>query len=136
MERRKTLFAAVLLAAASSAPAFAGDASVDTQQTASTSQANTQKVISAIGASEESSSAIRKAIEVKSVDVVDVSSLTGTGSKLETEIMRNQPKIEEVQGALQSNATLNSALEAKDVDVTKVVAANMDADGKLTVYVK
>jgi hypothetical protein len=136
MERRKTLFAAVLLAAASSTPAFAGDANVDTQQTASTSQANTQRVISAIGASEESSSAIRKAIEVKSVDVIDVSSLTGTGSRLETEIMRNQPKIEEVQGALQSNATLNSALEAKDVDVTKVVAANMDADGKLTVYVK
>jgi hypothetical protein len=136
MERRKTFIAAALLAAAFSAPAFAGDANVDKQQTASTGKADAQTVMSAIGASEESSSAIRKAIEVKSVHVVDVSSLTGTGSSLEMEIMRNQPKIEEVQAALQSNATLNSALEAKDVDVTKVVAANMDADGTLTVYVK
>ena len=136
MERRKTLFAAALLAVATAVPAFAGDASVDTQRTASTSKADAQTVMSAIGASEESSSAIRKAIEVKSVNVIDVSSLTGTGSQLEMTIMRNQPKVEEVQGALQSNATLNSALEAKKVDVTKVVAANMGADGKLTVYVK
>ncbi|MDW6024634.1 hypothetical protein SAZ10_23035 [Mesorhizobium sp. BAC0120] len=136
MECRKTLIAAALMAGAFSIPAFAGGAKVDTQQTGSTGKADTQTVMSAIDASEESSSAIRKAIEVKSVHVVDVSSLTGTGSSLETTIMRNKPKVEEVQAALQSNATLNSALEAKHVDVTKVVAADMDADGRLTVYVK
>src|SRR5262249_7657155 len=89
MKRRKTLFAAALLAAACIAPAFAGDASVDTQQTASTGKADAQTVLSAMGASEASSSAIRKAIEVKSVHVIDVSSLTGTGSSLEGTIMRN-----------------------------------------------
>jgi hypothetical protein len=119
---RKALFAAVLAAGpVAETPALAADP---------------QSVFSAIGSSEEASSAIRKATQVRDVDVIPVTSLAKTGGRLETTILRNRPKIEELQAALQSNAALNAALEARKVDVTRVVAADMDGSGRLTVYVK
>ena len=125
IKHRNALFAAALLAIpmTASAPAFAGDV-------------DPQSVFSAIASSEESSSAIRKATKVGAVEVVEVSALAHDGSRLETTILKNQSRIEEVQAALQSNATLNSALEAKEIDPTQVVAANLDSGGTLTVYVK
>lgn len=121
---KSRFFAAVLLAGSALAmPAMAGDT-------------DAQSVFSAIDSSEASSSAIRKAIEVKTVEVVEVSALAQDGSRLESTILKNQAKIEEVQAALQSNATLNAALEAKEVDPMQVVAANMEPDGTLTVFVK
>ena len=144
MNSRNIFFAAALLAAALSAPAVAGDARpadtsgrIDAQATASTSDGtNVQAVISAIGSSEASSSDIRKATQIKDVKVVDVSGLARADDQLGQAISKNRADIEVLQASLQSNATLNSALEAKRVDVTQVVAADMDAERRLTVYVK
>ena len=90
-------------------------------------------MISAIGSSEASSSHIRKATQIKDVKVVDVSGLARADDQLGQAISKNRADIEVLQASLQSNATLNSALEAKRVDVTQVVAADMDAERRLTV---
>jgi hypothetical protein len=144
MNSRNIFFAALLLATAAAAPVVAGDATpadtsrkIDAQATgSSTDGTNIQAVIGAIGSIEASSSDIRKATQIKNVKVVDVSGLARADDQLGQAISTNRTDIEMLQASLQSNATLNSALEAKRVDVTQVVAAEMNAERTLTVYVK
>jgi hypothetical protein len=164
MQHRNTFLAATLLAASAlSAPAFASgtgidarigapanpdagavimaqDASgsrIDTEATASTGgKVDVRSVMSAIGSNGQSSATIRRATKVKAVDVIDVSDIAGDNGNLGGTISQYRANIEQLQASLQSNAALNSALEAKRVDLTQVIAANMDIDGTLTVYVK
>jgi hypothetical protein len=48
----------------------------------------------------------------------------------------NQASIDELQSSLEANASVKAALDAKGVDASDVVAANVAADGSLTVYVE
>jgi hypothetical protein len=110
---------------------------IDTEATASTGgKVDVRSVMSAIGSNGQSSATIRRATKVKAVDVIDVSDVAGDNGNLGGTISQYRANIEQLQASLQSNAALNSALEAKRVDLKQVIAANMDIDGTLTVYVK
>lgn len=48
----------------------------------------------------------------------------------------HEASIDKLQSSIEGNAKVKAALEQKGVDPTSVVAANVEADGALTVYVE
>lgn len=112
-----------------------GGAGVSGETTASTG-VDFNTALSAIG-DEKSAAALRTMTDVGAVTVVDVSeSANADATALESAVEANAAKIEEVRASLQSNAAVNAALEAEEVDVSHVIAANVAADGSLTVFVE
>ena len=83
------------------------------------------------------SGAISSMSNVSTVNVVKIGDLadadTDALAKAKTD---NQASIDELQSSLEANASVKAALDAKGVDASDVVAANVAADGSLTVYVE
>ena len=109
-----------------------GSAGVDSGTTASTS-IDFNTALSSIG-DESSAAALRTMTDVSSVTVVDVSETANADTAaLDSAIEANATQIDEVRASLHSNAAVNAALEAQQVDASQVIAANVAADGSLTV---
>jgi len=75
--------------------------------------------------------------DVGSVNVVRISDLGNTDAdalaKAKTD---NQASIDQLKTSIEGNAKVKAALEQQGVDPSSVVAANVAADGSLTVYVE
>lgn len=112
------------------------DAELDTDTTASVG-ASFDGALSAIGNNSASASSISAMTEVSSVNVIRISELQGADMDalmgVETE---NTASIDELQGSIEGNTAVMAALEAQAVDPESIVAADVAADGSLTVYVK
>ena len=99
---------------------------------------NFGQVISSIQASKTGSTQIQGLTTVKSVNVVKVDDLAqGENMKaLDEAVTKNQSDITSLRTAMTSNTAVNTALTTNNVDVNKVVAAKIEGDGMLTVYVR
>lgn len=115
------------------------DDSIDSGTTASTnSDANFGSVISAIRSGKSNAAAIEGMSEVSSVTVVNVDDLAqGNNTQaLENAVSDNEGEIADLQAAIEANADVMAELEGQSLDHSDVVAANVGADGALTVYVR
>lgn len=83
------------------------------------------------------SGSIKSMSSVGSVNVIKISSLDNADmdalAKAKTD---NMAAIDDLDAAIEGNAQVKAALDAKGVAASDVVAANIAADGSLTVYVE
>jgi prophage DNA circulation protein len=145
--KRSTL-TAMLLASCFVVPALAEDATkmkqgaqvqTDTGTTASTNaDGNFGRVISAIRAGKTNVDALKSLTTVSSVKVIKVSDLAkGSNTQaLDNALADNQADITTLQTTISGNTALKAQLDAQSVTTTDIVAANIEADGSVTVYVK
>ncbi|MDH4987349.1 hypothetical protein QEZ47_17855 [Aminobacter anthyllidis] len=135
---RHSLAFAILLATAM-ADAAKPAAQVDTSTTASTgAKAELGTVMSAIEASRSTATAIQAMTSVRSVQIIKVSEIATGDDKqaLDRAVSDNQSDITGVQAAIMANATLKKQLDAETVDTSSIVAAAINADGSVTVFVR
>lgn len=112
---------------------------VDPGATASTdAKANFGTVMSSIRAGKTNIDAISALTTVNTVNVVRVSDLAkGENMQaLDKAISENQADVTSLQTAIEGNAALKAKLDEESVNSADVVAANVEADGSVTVYVK
>ena len=111
----------------------------DTSTTASTgTKANFGTVMSSIKAGKTNVGAITGLTAVSKVNVVKVSDLAKGNNMqaLDKAITDNQADITGLQTAISGNTALKAKLDAEQVQASSVVAADVEADGSVTVYVK
>lgn len=144
----KHLTATALLAASVLAvPAFGQDAPQPSQGatltdpgvTASTgAAADFDTVIASIRAGKTNVGAIQSLSSVGEVKVVRITDLAGgtNAQALETAISENEAGIVALQNAIGGNQALKAELDANTVAVSDIVAANVEADGSLTVFAR
>lgn len=111
----------------------------DTSTTASTgTKANFGSVMSSIKAGKTNVSAITGLTAVNEVNVVKVSDLAQGNNMqaLDKAISENQADITGLQTAISGNTALKAKLDAEQVQASSVVAADVEADGSVTVYVR
>ncbi|MGF7006220.1 hypothetical protein [Aminobacter sp. BE322] len=144
---RHSLAIAILLGgAALAAPAAGEDASapstmpaqVDPGTTASTGSTGFAAVMSSIQASSSTATAIQSLTAVTSVNIVKVAAIASKDElqKLDQAEKDNQADITGVQAAIMANALLKEKLDAENVDTSSILAANVAADGAVTVFVR
>ncbi|GAA4123538.1 hypothetical protein ACFFTN_07785 [Aminobacter aganoensis] len=141
---RHSLAAAILLASTVvAAPAFAAGAtsseaqSVDTSTTASTgAKADLGTVLPAIQASRTTATAIQALTTVGTVNVVKLSPTGNDKEALEKAVSENQADITGLQAAIMANSALKTKLDSETIDTSAVVAASIEADGSVTVFVR
>ncbi|AWC21692.1 hypothetical protein CO731_01144 [Aminobacter sp. MSH1] len=141
---RHSLAIAVLLASTALAtPAFAGGAastearSVDTSTTASTgAKADLGTVLSAIQASRNTATAFQAMTTVGAVNIVKLLPTGDDKQALDKAVGDNQADITGVQAAIMANKALKTKLDAETVDTSAIVAASIEADGSVTVFVR
>lgn len=114
------------------------DAAVDTDTTAAIGgDATFEGALSAISGNSASAAAIGTMTEVDSVNVVRISELDDHDStKLDEAVTENQAGIDELKASIEANAQLSQELETQGVEMASIVAAQVEADGGLTVYVE
>ena len=139
--KRPLAIAALLAASAVATPALADSATkpVDPGITASTgAKADIGTVISAIQASGSSATAIQAMTTVGTVNIVRISEFAKGDDKqaLDKLIADNEPDITGVQAAIMANSALKTKLDAETIDTSAIVAANIEADGAVTIFVK
>jgi len=116
-----------------------GTTGTDTDTTASTSaKANFGTVMSSIKAGKTNVSAIGALTAVSQVNVVRVGDLAQGNNMqaLDKAVADNQTDIASLQTAVSGNTALKAKLDAESVQASSVIAANVEADGSVTVYVK
>lgn len=141
---RHSLAVAILLAStALAAPGFAGAAagtqahSVDTSTTASTgTKADLGTVLSAIQASGNTATAIQTMTTVGAVNIVKLSPTGNDKQALDKAVDDNQADITGVQAAIMANSALKTKLDAETIDTSAIVAARIESDGSVTVFVR
>lgn len=113
----------------------AANTNVDTDTTAAIG-GSWDNLLSSMGDTGASAS-IGAMSDVGSVNVVRISDLGNTDAdalaKAKTD---NQASIDQLKTSIEGNAKVKAALEQQGVDPSSVVAANVAADGSLTVYVE
>ena len=146
--KRSIIASALLLATTFALPALAEDttatttgaqAQTDSSTTASTdAKANFGTVMSSIKAGKTNVSAISSLTTVNKVNVIRVGELAKGNNMqaLDKAIADNQADITGLQTAINSNTALKAKLDAESVQASGIVAANIEADGSVTVYVK
>jgi hypothetical protein len=111
------------------------NANLDTSTTAAIG-GSWDGLMSAMGDSSASGS-ISSMTEVSDVNVIKIGELENADmDALATAKTDNQASIDELHSSLEANASVKAALDAQGVDASDVVAANVAADGSLTVYVE
>jgi len=146
--KRSTKIAALLLASVVATPALAEDATTtatatavetDASTTASTdAKANFGSVMSSIKAGKANVGGISGMSTVSKVNIIRVADLAKGNNMqaLDKAIMDNEADITSLQTAIGANTALKAKLDAEFVQASSVVAANVEADGSVTVYVK
>lgn len=93
--------------------------------------------LSAMTRAGEAAGSIGAMTEVSSVNVIKVDGMADANmeafAKAETD---NQASIDELRASLDANAAVKAALDAQSVNSGDVVAASVNADGSLTVFVR
>lgn len=112
------------------------DTNLDTGTTASVG-GSFDGALSAIGNNSASAGSISAMTDVSSVNVIRISELEGADmDALMSAETENTASIDELQGSIEGNTAVMAALEAQSVNTDDIVAAEVAADGSLTVYVK
>ena len=95
-------------------------------------------MLAAIRAGKTNVGAIDSMSSVSEVEVVRITDLVGgtDAQALETAVAENQADIEALQKAIEGNMALKAELDANSVAVSDIVAANVEADGSLTVFAR
>ncbi len=124
---RKSLAAAAIAATLMAPAAFAAS-----------DKANFGQVISSIQSNKTGPSQIQAISEVTSVNVVKVGDIAKgeNMSAFDNAVTKNEANITSLRTAMTSNTAVSSALTSASVDVNAVVAADVGADGVLTVYTR
>jgi hypothetical protein len=108
---------------------------VDTGTTAAI-DTNFDSALSAISAGSSNAQAIGTLSEVDSVKVVSVDDLEGHDqAALDEALTQNSDGVDELRTSIGANAALSEELRTQGVDTSAVVAAQVEADGQVTVYV-
>lgn len=140
------MLAVTLLAA----PALAQDAiqpvtrpmaqtQLDTETTASTgAAADFAAVMNALTTSNNSANAIQALSAIGKVQIVKVADIASADDmkRLDQAVAEHQSDITGLQAAIMANSALKKAVDAKSVDTSNIVAASIEADGAVTVFVK
>ena len=146
--KRSTTMLALLLASVLAGPALAEDAATttgtkatttDTSITGSTdTKANFGTVMSSIKSGKTNVSAISGMTTVSKVNVVRIGDLAKGNNMqaLDKAITDNQSDITGLQTAIGANSVLKAKLDAESIQASSIVAADVEADGSVTVYVK
>ncbi len=130
MQIKKSAIAIAAVAALAVSPAFAANT------------ANFGQVISSIQSSKSAPAQIEGMANVKSVNVVKVGDIAKgeNMTALDQAVTKNEADIVALRSALTTNTAVNTALMPAltnaGVGVGAIVAANVESDGVLTVYVR
>jgi mannose/fructose/N-acetylgalactosamine-specific phosphotransferase system component IIB len=130
MQIKKSAMAIAAVAALAVSPAFAANT------------ANFGQVISSIQSSKSAPAQIEGMANVKSVNVVKVGDIAKgeNMTALDQAVTKNEADIVALRSALTTNTAVNTALMPAltnaGVGVGAIVAANVESDGVLTVYVR
>ena len=113
------------------------DTNVDTDSTTAAIEGSFDGALAAVARSSENATSIGSMTEVSSVNVIKLGDMANANMEAfgsaETE---NQAGIDELRASLDANAAVKAALDAQSVTSDQVVAADVNADGSLTVYVR
>lgn len=92
--------------------------------------------VSAMSQAEASASEIGSLTEVSAVEVIDVGAQAESDPSVSGAMSENQESIGQLREAIAANDAVLTAIEAQKpgFDVNTVVAANIAADGKLTLF--
>ena len=113
----------------------APDAGVDTGTTAAI-EPTFDSALTAIDGNEASATAIGAMTEVQTVNVVKVDELEGAdAAAIETAVSENEEGVSQLRSSIEANAALSEQLETEGVEASSVVAAQVEADGGVTLYV-
>ena len=105
-------------------------------------QPNLGTVVSTIQASKTGADEIRTLSGIDTVEVVEVSQLTGSENAqadaraVENAVSQNEMDIDELRAAIESNSELSAELESQGVTLDNVIAAKVEADGKVTIFTR
>lgn len=114
----------------------ASDTNLDTDVTGAI-DASLDGVISAMGNNSTSATSIGAMTEVSTVNVIRISEIQDADmDAFATAEADNRDSIGALQSTISGNAAVMAALEAQSIDPSTVVAADVAADGALTVYVR
>ena len=144
---RSIKISALLLASVLAGPALAEDTpttagtkvETDASTTASTdAKANFGTVMSSIKAGKTNVNAISALTTVSNVNVIRIGDLAKGNNMqaLDKAIADNQADITGLQTVIGANTALKAKLDAESIQASSVVAADVEADGSVTVYVK
>ncbi|WP_127520404.1 hypothetical protein [Mesorhizobium sp. Z1-4] len=112
------------------------DTMVDTDTTAAIS-GSFDGALSAMGNAGASSASIQNMTDVGNVNVIWIKDLEGADmDALSQAEATNEAQIQDLRASLESNTAVSAALKAQSVEPADVVAANVAADGSLTVYAR
>ncbi len=100
--------------------------------------ANLGGVVSAINSGRLGTAELRGVTEVSSVNVIRIDELPGGAEQqaIEQALDRHQAEVDDLRAEFDARAELQSALEAEGVSSDDVVAAQVNADGTVTVFVR
>ncbi len=110
------------------------DVNVDNEATAAIG-ANVDGAIAAMARGSEAAATIGTMTTVSTVNVVKLDNGASAEAFVTAET-ENKASIDELRASLDANASVKAALEAQSVNTGDVVAADVNADGSLTVYVR
>lgn len=114
-------------------------ATTDSGITASTSSdANFGLLMSSLNGNVDTAAEIQAMTDVSNVNVVKVSDLAQGNNQVAVNnaISKNAEATTELQTAIEANSALKAELDQQSVDVSSIVAADVGADGQLTVFVQ
>lgn len=112
------------------------DLSVDTDTTAAIG-GSFDGALSAIARGGDAAASINSMTEISTVNVVHVDELEGADmDAFATAETDNSASIDELRASVEGNAAVKAALDAQSVSSDQIVAADVNADGSLTVYVR
>lgn len=93
--------------------------------------------VTAIEGSAATTQSIATMTEVSDVRIVSVSDLEGhDATAVERAVSENEAGIEDLRAAVDANAALSQEIEAQGVESERVIAAHVEADGAVTVFVE
>lgn len=116
-----------------------GGLAPDTETTSSTGgNAAAADLLSAIKDSRNSANAIGSMKAVSQVRVVKVDDVlkNGGGGAVKSAIEDNKQDMTGLQAAVESNSTLSEKLKSMQTDISSIVAARVEGDGSVTLYVE
>lgn len=100
--------------------------------------ANVGAVVSAINSGQLGTAEIESATDIGMVNVVRIDEMPGGEEQqaIDQAVDERQAEIEELRAAIEAHSDIYGELEAQGVSAGDVVAADVEADGSVTVYVR
>lgn len=91
--------------------------------------------LTAIDGNSTSAKSIETMTEVNTVNIVKIDELEGAdAAAVESAVSENEEGVSELRSSIEANAALSEQLETEGVDASSVVAAQVEADGAVTIY--